>query len=86
VAGSAHCWRAIDTLRAGIRSQRSEDAVVTKSDAQYEIGEEIQSGAPDSDQSPHEIIVAVAESRQLSETAPVVDGGLMEGGVVEDGL
>jgi hypothetical protein len=32
------------------------------------------------------MVVAVAESGQLSETAPVVDSGLMEGGVVEEVL
>jgi len=30
-----------------------------------EIGEEVQSGAPSSDQSPHEMVVTVAESGQL---------------------
>jgi hypothetical protein len=48
-----------------IRSQRSEDAVVTKGDAQHEIGEEVWSGAPGSDQSPHEMVVAVTASGQL---------------------
>jgi hypothetical protein len=38
-----------------------------------------QSGAPGSDQSPYEMVIAVAESGQLSETAPVVDSGLVEG-------
>ena len=43
----------------------------------------MQSGATGSDQSPHEVVVAVAESGQLGETAvPVVDSG--EGG--EGGL
>ena len=73
VAGSAHCWQETDIVRAGVRSQRSEDAVVAESDAWHKIGEEVQSGAPGSDQSPHEMVVTVAESGQLSETAPVVD-------------
>jgi hypothetical protein len=51
--------------------------VVAKGDARHEIGEEVQSGAPGSDQSPHERVVAVAESGQLNETAPVVDSGLV---------
>jgi hypothetical protein len=43
----------------------------------------VQSGAAGSDQSPHEVVVAVAGSGQLGETAaPVVDRGLVE----EDGL
>ena len=44
------------------------------------------SGVPGSDQSPHEMVVTVAESGQLGETAPVVDSGLVEGGVMEDDI
>jgi hypothetical protein len=52
--------------------------VVVKGDAGHEIGGEVQSGAPGSDQSPHEMVVTVAESGQLGEIAPVVDSGLVE--------
>ena len=51
-------------------------------------GAEVQSGAASSDKSPHEVVVAVAGSGQLGETAaPVVDSGLVEeGGLCESGL
>jgi hypothetical protein len=40
-----------------------------------------------SDQSPHEVVVAVAGSGRLGETAaPVVDSGLVEEGGWKDGL
>jgi len=58
--GSAHCRRAMDTVGAGVRSQLGEDAVAAE-------------GASDR---AHEVVVAVAGSGQLGETAaPVVDSG-----------
>jgi hypothetical protein len=57
--------------------------VAVQGDARQEIGTEVQSGAAASDQSLHEVVVAVAGSGQLGETAPVVDSGLVEEGGLE---
>ena len=81
MVGSAHSRRATDTVGAGVRSRLGEDAVAARGDAWYQTGAEVQSGAAGSDQSPHEVVVAVAGSRQLGETAaPVVNSELVMGG------
>ena len=73
-------------LRAGVRSQRSEDAVVAEDDIDTKLVRTYRTEHRVATRVRTRLSVTVTESGQLNETAPVVDSGLVEGGVVEDGL
>jgi hypothetical protein len=63
LAGSAHSWRATDTVGAGVRSQRCEDAVAAEDDVKHEVSADVQRGAAGGGHSPHAVVVTVAARR-----------------------